>query len=98
MEFKCKYCNGTKYRQISVMVKQCEECGRQIASEGVVDDKLDFSEERNEEEVNLNEIKVGEGLWAQLKAMSDTINSQGTTNRRNYRYHYYVDPELWFIQ
>ena len=46
MEFKCKYCNGTKYRQISVMVKQCEECGRQIASEGMVCKELDFTEEK----------------------------------------------------
>lgn len=47
MEFKCKYCNGTKYRQISVMVKQCEECGRQIVSEGTVCKELDFTEEKD---------------------------------------------------
>lgn len=64
------------------MVKQCEECGRQIASEGVVDDKLDFSEERNKEETNLNEIKVGKGLFEQLKAMTDIINSQRHYNRK----------------
>jgi hypothetical protein len=46
MEFKCKNCNSTKYRQISISVKQCEECGMQIKSEGIVDPKvLDCTEE-----------------------------------------------------
>ena len=75
MDFKCKYCNGTKYRQISVMVKQCEECGRQIASEGVVDDKLDFSEEKDEKEINLDELKIADGLIEQLKAIYTTLST-----------------------
>lgn len=54
MEFKCKYCNGTKYRQISTLVKQCEKCGRQINSEGVVDEKLDFTEDADITKEKLN--------------------------------------------
>lgn len=49
MEFKCKNCNSTKYRQISSLVKQCEECGMQIQSKGIVDPKvLDMTEEKDE--------------------------------------------------
>ena len=53
MEFKCKNCNSTKYRQISPQVKQCEECGMQIQSKGVVDPKvLDVTEEQEETKQN----------------------------------------------
>lgn len=48
MEFKCKNCNSTKYRQISSQVKQCEECGMLTQSKGVVDPKvLDCTEEKD---------------------------------------------------
>ena len=83
MEFKCKYCNGTKYRQISTLVKQCEECGRQIKSEGVVDEKLDFTED-----IDITTEK--------LKTKYIPFNFRITNTAGNSSL-YYVDPDLWFI-
>lgn len=57
MEFKCKNCNSTKYRQISISVKQCEECGMQTQSEGLIDPKiLDVTEEPDNKEKKYKEI------------------------------------------
>lgn len=83
MEFKCKYCNGTKYRQISTLVKQCEECGRQIKSEGIVDEKLDFTED-----VDIATEK--------LNAKYDQFNLYSTRRPGTYTL-YYINPDLWFI-
>jgi len=82
MEFKCKYCNGTKYRQISTLVKQCEECGRQINSEGIVDEKLDFTED-----VDITKEKLN----AKYKPFNlhSTIMNDGSML-------YYISPDLWF--
>lgn len=58
MEFKCKNCNSTKYRQISISVKQCEECGMQTQSEGSIDPKiLDVTEEPDNNAKKHKEIK-----------------------------------------
>lgn len=85
MEFKCKYCNGTKYRQISTLVKQCEECGRQIKSEGVVDEKLDFTED-----VDITKKKP------RTKYKPFNLGSMNTTGSSTM---YYINPDLidWFI-
>lgn len=81
MEFKCKYCNGTKYRQISTLVKQCEECGRQINSEVIVDEKLDFTEDADITKEKLN-----------AKFNPFTLHSTRMTGSM----FYYANPDLWF--
>lgn len=75
MEFKCKYCNGTKYKQVSVLVKQCAECGRQIMSEGFFDagpaDPIPEQEVKKAKFTagkSKNKITLGNGLLEQLMA------------------------------
>lgn len=81
MKFKCKYCNGTKYRQISIWVKQCEECGRQINSEGIVDEKLDFTED-----VDVTKEKSN----AKFNPFLYSVKIGGSSM------FYYANPDLWF--
>ena len=82
MNFKCK-CGSTKYRQISTLVKQCEECGRQTQSEGIVDERLDFTED-----VDITKKKLS------TKYKPFNFRSTNMTGSSTF---YYVDPDLWFI-
>ena len=87
MEFKCKNCNSTKYRQISSQVKQCEECGMLTQSKGVVDPKvLDCTEEKDEK-------KQKKGIDPELNFIRYDTYEIGRRIRPDGTIEYY--PILW---
>ena len=91
MEFKCKNCNSTKYRQISISVKQCEECGMQTQSEGSIDPKiLDVTEEPDTTKKKGKEINPESSFNPfRVPKVHRIVDNDGAM-------HFYIDPEDWF--